>query len=359
MRAAVMRGTTLVVDTVKDPEPGPGEALVRTIACGICGSDLHTLQHGTEAVAAMRDMGVQRVMDLGRDVVLGHEFSAEVIDYGPGTERSIAPGTAVCSVPLVPRPAGIETVGFSNEIPGGYGELMVLAKELLLPVPNGLRPDLAALTEPMAVGLHAVGLASLSPADVPLVIGCGPVGLAVIAALKLRGAAPIVAADFSPARRALAVTMGADVVVDPAVASPYASWQQVAVARNAGEAAAPNLILPTEHPLRPAVIFECVGIPGVIDQIVRGAPPYARIVVVGVCMERDAFRPFLALGKELSLRFAFYYTPEEYAETLAALGDGRIDVAPLVTGKVGIDGVAGAFRELATPERHAKILVVP
>ena len=120
-----------------------------------------------------------------------------------------------------------------------------------------------------------------------------------------------------------------------------------------------NLLMPTEKPLRPAVIFECVGVPGVIDQIVRGAPSYARVVVVGVCMERDAFRPFLALGKELSLRFAFYYSPEEYAETLAALADGTIDVAPLVTGRVGIDGVAGAFRELATPERHAKILVIP
>ena len=107
------------------------------------------------------------------------------------------------------------------------------------------------------------------------------------------------------------------------------------------------------------MIFECVGVPGVIDQIVRGAPSYARIVVVGVCMERDAFRPVLALGKELSLRFAFYYTPDEYAETLAAIADGRIDVAPLVTGRVGIDGVPAAFDELATPERHAKILVVP
>ena len=198
MRAAVMRGAMLVADTLPDPEPGPGEVLVRTIACGICGSDLHTLQHGPEAVAGMRDMGVSKVMDLGRDVVMGHEFAAEVLDYGPGTERTFAAGTPVCSVPLLPRAAGIEALGFSNEVPGGYGELMVLSRELLLPIPNGLAPELAALTEPMAVGVHAVGLANLGPHDVPLVIGCGPVGLAVIAALKLRRASPIVAADFSP-----------------------------------------------------------------------------------------------------------------------------------------------------------------
>jgi threonine dehydrogenase-like Zn-dependent dehydrogenase len=97
----------------------------------------------------------------------------------------------------------------------------------------------------------------------------------------------------------------------------------------------------------------------VIEQIVRGVPSYARVVVVGVCMERDAFRPLIALGKELSLRFSFYYSPEEYAATLAALADGRIDAAPLVTGRVGLDGVPDAFRELATPERHAKILITP
>ncbi len=359
MRAVVMRGSALVVDTVPDPEPGQDEVLVRTIACGICGSDLHTVQHGAEAVAAIRDMGASRVMDLDRDIVLGHEFSAEVVDYGPATERSLVPGTPVCSVPLLARASGMESLGFSNEFPGGYGELMVLSRPLLLPVPNGLAPELAALTEPMAVGLHAVGLASLGPHDVPLVVGCGPVGLAVIAALKLRGAAPIVAADFSPARRAFAVSMGADVVVDPAARSPYAAWEEVAVAAAPEHAAPENFLLPTAAPLRPAVIFECVGVPGVIDQIVRGAPSYARVVVVGVCMERDNFRPMLALGKELSLRFAFYYTPQEYAECLAAIGDGRIDVKPLVTGRVGLEGVADAFRALASPERHAKILIAP
>ena len=359
MRAVVTRRAGLAVDTVPDPVPGPGEVLVRTIACGICGSDLHALRHGPALVGAMHELGARKVMDPGRDVVFGHEFAAEVLDWGPATERRLAAGTPVCSVPLLPRPDGVAAIGFSNDVPGGYGERMVLADELLLQIPNGLAPALAALTEPMAVGVHAVGLASLAARDVPLVIGCGPVGLAVIAALKLRGAAPIVAADFSPARRALAERMGADLVVDPARTSPYASWREVAVAATPAEAAPESFLAPVERPLRPAVVFECVGVPGVVEQIVRGAPPYARVVVVGVCMERDSFQPFLALGKELSLRFAFYYTPVEYAETLMAIAEGRIDVAPLVTGRVGLDGVPGAFAELANPERHAKILIEP
>src|SRR5205823_14421264 len=132
------------------------------------------------------------------------------------TQRTLRPGTRVVAMPLALGPEGVHGVGYSNDYPGGYGEAMRLCEMFLLPVPNGLSTDHAALTEPMAVGAHAVAKARLAPGDAPLVIGCGPVGLAVIAALRLRDVRPIVAADFSPARRALAERMGADVVVEPA-----------------------------------------------------------------------------------------------------------------------------------------------
>src|SRR5439155_662054 len=152
----------------------------------------------------------------------------------------------VVSLPLAAGASGVQAIGYSNDYPGGYGELMVLSELLALEVPNGLATEHAALTEPMAVGVHAVAKARLEPGDAPLVVGCGPVGLAVIAALALRGAEPIVAADFSPARR-----------------------------------------------------------------------------------------------------------------TLADIAEGRIPVAPLVTGRVGVNGVPGAFGALARPDAHAKILVEP
>ena len=357
MQAVVLRGGRLAVESVRDPEPGDGEVLVRTLACGICGSDLHAVKHGPTLKEVWSELGISG--DPTEAMVLGHEFCAEILDHGPGTTRRLAAGTAVCGVPFLPRADGLEFIGYSNRVPGGYGELMVLREELLLPVPEGLAPRLAALTEPVAVGVHAVNLGRLTSRDVPLVVGCGPVGLAVIAALRLRGAAPIVAADFSPARRALAERLGADVVVDPATTSPYASWLEAAVARTPEEAMPPSLVAPGAPPLRPAVIFECVGVPGIVDQIVRGAPPQARVVVVGVCMERDSFQPLYAIGKEIQVQFAFCYTPEEYAHTLAAIGAGRLDPEPLVTGRVDLAGVPGAFAELATPERHAKILVEP
>jgi threonine dehydrogenase-like Zn-dependent dehydrogenase len=111
--------------------------------------------------------------------------------------------------------------------------------------------------------------------------------------------------------------------------------------------------------LRPAVVFECVGVPGVLDQIMAAAPRASRIVVVGVCMEADTIYPMLGISKELALQFVLGYTPEEFAATLGHIAREAIPVAPLVTGRVGLDGVAGAFEALASPERHAKILVEP
>lgn len=358
MRAAVMRQKRIVVDDIPLPEPGPGEVLVKTLACGICGSDLHTLRHAERLVEAARRSGGPFVMDLSRDIVMGHEFCAEILDYGPETVRALKTGTRVCSLPLLLRPDGIRAVGYSNDTPGGYSEYMRLTEALLLEVPNGLPAENAALTEPMAVGLHAVEKARLGRDDVPLVIGCGPVGLAVIAALRLRGARPIVAAEFSPRRRELAELLGADVVVNPAERSPWQSWKEVAPWPDPDRAPQPPPWMPGP-PLRPAVIFECVGVPGVIDEIMASAPPNARIVVVGVCMERDHFEPMFGINKELSIQFVLGYTPEEFAATLFHIAEGRIPTEPLITGRVDLEGVAQAFEDLASPEHHAKILVEP
>ena len=358
MRAAVMRNRALVVADVPVPEPGPGEVLVRTLACGICGSDLHALKHADKFVENSRRAGNRRVMDLGRDVIMGHEFCAEIVEHGQKTTGALKVGTRVCSLPVLIRAEGPQRIGYSNDNPGGYGEYMRLSEALLLAVPNGLSTEHAALTEPMAVGVHAVAKARLEPDDAPLVIGCGPVGLAVIAALRLRGVRPIVAADFSSRRRELAVALGADVVIDPAHTTPWASWREAAVYRDAKRAPAlpPWIAGPA---VRPAVVFECVGMPGVLDELMAASPRGTRIVVVGVCMEPDIIHPMLGISKELNLQFVLAYTPEEFAATLRHLAEGEITASPLLTGEVGLDGVAQAFTDLASPEHHAKILVRP
>ncbi len=356
MRAAIRRGGQIVCDEIAELTPGPGQVLVRTCACGICGSDLHALQFPDVVRRLYEQAGVEHPMRADADVVFGHEFSAEILDHGPETRRKLKPGTLVTSVPRLIDRSGAHVVGYSNHFPGGYAERMLLNEQLLLEVPNGLSAVHAALTEPFAVGEHAVAAARLDGAGAALVVGCGPVGLAVIAALKARGFGPVIASDYAPGRRALAETLGADTVVDPATRSPHASWAEHGVP--ATRAARARLEMAGQRPGH-AVIFECVGVPGVLQGIMEEAPGSSQVVVVGVCMQTDHFEPGTAIAKELEFRFVLGYSGEEFARTLANIAEGRINAAPVVTGQVGLSGVAGAFAALATPGEQAKIMVEP
>jgi len=356
MRAAIMRAGEIQVDDFALPEPGPGHVIAKTMACGICGSDLHFLKHGQKLIDTERRAGGSMIMDLSRDVVMGHEFCAEVLDYGPGSERRFKPGNLVVSVPAVSTSDGPEVVGYSNTYPGGFGEQIILNAPNLLAVPNGLSAPLAAMTEPMAVGVHAVAKAQLEPRDVAVVIGCGPVGLAVIASLKAKGHGPVLAADFSARRRRLAEAMGADDIIDPAKVSPYGKWRDLGVPFNRRDLA---LAISSKANPRRAVLFECVGVPGVLAEMMDGAPAGSRIVVVGVCMESDHVEPAIGVVKELEVQFVLGYSAAEFAASLRHIAEGDFDVAPLITSTVGLDGVARAFKTLADPGHQAKIMIDP
>jgi threonine dehydrogenase-like Zn-dependent dehydrogenase len=338
MRAAVLReGRMVCRDDLPEPVPGPGQVLVGVRSCGICGSDLHFARYGAEVLSLTDEMagslGGGTNVDLDHDVFMGHEFSAEVLEAGPDTETFPA-GTLVTSIPVLISGKHIEPIVYSNKTLGGYAERMLLSAPLLLPIPNGLDHRHAALTEPIAVGLHAVNKSGIQPGDTALVIGCGPIGIAVIASLRVRGIESIAAADFSPKRRELATAMGAHQTLDPAQGSPFDT-------------------------VTPAVVFEAVGVPGIIDDVMRRARPGTRLVVVGVCMQPDTMHPFFAIAKEINVQFVLAYAPDEFADSLRAIAEGDIDVSPVITGDVGLEGVGTAFDDLADPERHCKILVTP
>lgn len=337
MKAVTMERGALKLTELPDPVPGKGEVLVKSIACGICGSDLHAARHTEDFVQTSRDAGGAFKLTTFNPVVMGHEFCAEIVDYGPGTERSVSPGSLVCAAPVLLREP-MEPVGYSDQIPGGFAEYMLLSEALMVPVPSGTDADLAALTEPMAVGLHAVNKAQLQGDESVLIIGCGPVGLAIITALKKSFDGVIIAADFSPGRRKLAESIGAHVIVDPAKESPY-QHREIRKDR--------------------LVIFECVGVPGMLDDIFMGAPQNAKIMVVGVCMQQDHIRPLIAINKELSLHFLLGWSMEEFSESLHRIADGSFDVAPLITSRKSLAEVPGAFDALATPNTEAKVLVKP
>lgn len=356
MQAVVMRDGALKLARGPIPVPGQGEVLVRTLACGICGSDLHCVTHGQQLIDNVRAVAGFELYDPSRPVIMGHELCAEVVDHGPGTRKAQAIGTRIVSPPFLLRDTPI-TIGFAGfDIPGGFAEYMILSEDLLIPVPNDVPNDMATLAEPLAVALHAINRAALGKDDVPIVIGCGPIGLAVIAVLKMQGIGPIVAADFSPSRRRMAERLGADIVVDPRETSPYDSWHSMAAADDPARIGRQTAMFPG-FAFRQAVVFECVGVPGIIQQVLAGAPPCSKVVVAGLCMEPDRFQPTYAILKEIDLVFCMAYSPQEYAECFANIASGKLDVGALITGHVGLDGVADAFTRLADPEQDVKIIV--
>jgi threonine dehydrogenase-like Zn-dependent dehydrogenase len=379
MRAVSCKATQLEVVERPTPVPDKGQVLIDVLRCGICGSDLHARHHCDDMAEVARETGYDDFMRSDQEVVLGHEFCGEIVDHGPGRRKALATGTMVVALPLLRRGTGVHAIGLSAAAPGAYAEQLVVQESLTVPVPNGLSPELAALTEPMAVGWHAVRRGDVKKRTVAVVIGCGPIGLSVICLLKAKGVRNVIASDFSAGRRALAAACGADVVVDPAQESPYASAADhghlvtLPAALDLAVGAMDKLQrlpVPWQHIWRAAealgatspkspVIFECVGVPGVIDQIITSAPLFSRVVVVGVCMGADQIRPAMAINKEIDLRFVLGYTPIEFRDTLHMLADGKINAAPLLTGVVGLEGVESAFAALGDPEAHAKILIDP
>lgn len=357
MKAMVLRGTSLAVEDVAIPEPGPGQVLARVRACGICGSDLHAARYMSSMMGGARKGGQRTWYDENPDapVVMGHEFVAEVVNAGPGAEQW-QPGARVTCIPVLLEPDGrYLSIGYSPEKPGAYGEYVVLSAPLLLPVPEGVSDLRAATTEPCAVGLHAVREAHMQPGESALVMGAGPIGLMTLLWLKKEGAGFVAVSDYSAERRALAEQLGADLVVDPATEDVAAA---VSAALGALGRTGETPYLAADATIAPDVVFEAVGVEGTLQQAMSLARLRGKVVVVGVCMLEDRIQPFTGISKQLTVTFVLGYTPQEFAETLAAFADGSIDTTPLVTRTVAVDELPAAFAALADP-RDCKIVVVP
>lgn len=379
MKSVICQNAQLRVDEHLKLEPSKGQVLLEVVRCGICGSDLHMQHHCDHMHNLASRVGFSGVAQSHQPFVMGHEFCGKVLDYGVKTRRKFKADTLVCAMPLLNvGNLGYQPTGLSPNAAGGYAEQVLVQSSLMFEVPNGLDADRAALTEPMAVALHAVRRSRIKSGEPAIVIGCGPVGLGIILMLKAAGVKTVVASDFSPNRRALATQCGADVVVDPKQDSPFASWKEFGLLGNVSDAInlgmdifgkIQSVPLPWWHawrvvdklgalPKRP-VIFECVGVPGVMQQILEGAPLFSRIVGVGVCMQSDKIEPALAINKELEIQYVIGYTPLEFRDTLHMIAEGQVNCAPLITGVVGLEGVSTAFAALRDPEQHAKILVDP
>lgn len=341
MRAAVFHaeGVPLAIEHRQTPTARPGELVLKVAYCGICGTDLHA----TEKNASPLEPGT----------VLGHEFAGVVAESAaPGWQR----GDRVIGLPLYEcgacRPLGgcrdrlgilcrqTRIIGLGADVPGGYAEYLALPAHNALRVPDTLDLRAAALTEPLSVGAHAVRLAGAMLGARVLVIGAGPIGLAVTAFARAAGARHLAVSEPDPVRRNRAAALGATASIDPAAEPVGTAFERIA-----GGA--------------PDIIFECVGAPGLLRQCIDLAPVHGRVVVVGVCRHEDAILPRVGIRKELSVQFALGYAREEFALVLDMLAAGRIDASALVSDVTGLDALPEMFESLRRPNPRAKVLIDP
>jgi (R,R)-butanediol dehydrogenase/meso-butanediol dehydrogenase/diacetyl reductase len=335
VRAAILQqpGEPLAVTDQPDPTPTSGEVVLRVEACGICGSDLHL----SDAYPLP-------------GVVMGHEFCGVVEELGPDVD-GVEVGDRVaglsittcgrCAACLSGRPRKCPSavmVGF--ERPGAFAEYVTMTARDLFRLPNTLDPQHGALIEPLSVALHTVDRADLEPGDDVLVIGGGPVGLAVAMWARQLGAREVVVSDPVAGRRELAETLGASTTVDPTKDDVGDAFEGVA-----------------GH--RPGVVIECVGVPGMIQHAVDVAAIDATVVIAGVCMAPDSLLPITPMTKELDVRFAFYYRARDYETTISMIDRERIDPLPLVTGEVSLDELPERFQSLKSPTTDCKVLIRP
>ena len=333
MRAVVMQGLhkPLTLETLPDPVPGEGEVVVRVGRCGICGSDLHMTEdeaYGTRA-----------------GDVLGHEFAGEVVARGRGVE-GLAMGDVVAVSPLKScghcdscRKGEVQWCeGFGLQ-GGGYAEYTVTRPNQCLRLPKSASLADGAIVEPLAVALHGVNMSGLQAGDKVLVLGAGPIGLAVAFWARRRGAAKVVIQDIVDWQQERALAMGADgFVVDPA--DPVGAAERAL----GGKA---------------DVVFECVGVPGLIAQAVSQVRNRGTILLLGLCTRPDTFNSFAMLSKEVRLVTSAFFTVQDFEQALDALASGAAEPRLMVTDTIGLDATPEVFESLKRRTHQCKVLIAP
>lgn len=339
VRAAVFRavGKPLSLEERQRPRAASGEIVVKVAFSGICGSDLHATEPS--------------LVPLEPGTILGHEFSGLVAE---STVPEWAPGDRVIGLPLrecdecrvigsCREDLGIlcprnRIVGMSEAVPGAYAEFVRLGARHALRVPETISLQAAALAEPLAVGAHAIRMAGSLTGRHVAIVGAGPIGLAAIIFAQYAGARSITVSEIDPAKRARALQFGATSVIDPAAEN----LRDVLVRRGL-----------------PEVIFECVGLPGLLQDCIAMAPVRGRIVVVGVNRGEEVILPRVAIRKELSLQFVLGYQKEDFTLVLDLMAKGSIDAQMLITRIISLDDLPATFEQLRHPGPYGKVLIDP
>jgi (R,R)-butanediol dehydrogenase/meso-butanediol dehydrogenase/diacetyl reductase len=336
------------LDDVPEPSAGAGEVVIAVGACGICGSDLHEYLDGPLYIPVRP----HPLTGVAPPVTLGHEFMGRVVATGPHV-RAIRAGDRVAVNPCllcgtcrwcrrgqVNHCARLATLGLSRD--GAFAPLVAAPAAGCHVLPPEVGDVEGAFVEPLAVTVHAVRRARLSPGARAVVVGAGPIGLLLLQVLRAKGAGWIAVVEPREERRRLAQALGADHVVDPQAQDPVR-----AIAEQTAEE-------------RAELTFECVGSAAAFASAVRLTAKQGRIVLVGLVPAAAPVNLLQLLAHEKEIVGSSAYV-DEFPEAIALLAAGRVRVAPLVTGQVPLaDALDGGIGALRRPDAgHVKILVIP
>ncbi len=333
MRALTVAGAAVEVTTIPDPSPGPGEVVIGVHSCGICGSDVHAVEHGRAAPGQ----------------VLGHELSGTVVALGKGVEGwhvddrvAVNPLGACghceeCARGLSFRCNALPNLGLSA--PGGFAEYVRASASQLQAIPEGTDTEDGAHAEPLAVALHGVHLACAGAGTRAVVFGVGAIGLSVIIALRALGAEEIVAVGRSAVRRRAAEAVGADLVVDSSAVDLEGFFAE---RQGAFDAA-----------------FECSGAEAAFGLLLGALASDGTLVELALSDQEVPVSLGDLLHRNLHVVGSCAFSPAEYAESLGLIAARRVDLAPLVTARLGLAEAPAAFVELRHPKELVGALVQP
>jgi threonine dehydrogenase-like Zn-dependent dehydrogenase len=319
------------LDPAERPVPGSNDVVLKIKACGICGTDLTFIKRG----------GIPQPG--GKPMPLGHEAAGEIMHVGAAVE-GLHVGQRVVLNPMR-TPA---LVGSGGPEGAFTEELLVRGARLddsLLPIPDDLPYDVAALTEPLAVALHGVNRSEARPGDKVVVFGCGPIGLAAVLWLVDRGVNEVVAVDISPERLERARALGAVGTVNPATENLRARLLA--------------LHGPARTLLRDAVgtnaYIDAACAPNIVSDVVSMARAHARLVVVAAYRDPVQLNLGAMLTTEMTITTAMGY-PTEMPQVLAALPRLREKVASMISHRYCFNSVIEALGVAGTGA-SAKVLI--
>jgi len=334
MKAAVIRQDDMNLEDVPTPQAGPGEVLIKVKYCGICGSDVHRFAAGGFPDGA----------------ILGHEPYGVVVEAGKGVtewqggERVVVIAYEPCRKCRWCRQGEYQLcldkywIGLGTN-PGAFAEYVKAYSAMVLRVPDQVNDREAALTEPLAVALHAVRTAHINVCDTAVVIGAGPIGLLATQCLRVAGARAIGVVEIAPLRAELAGRLGADQVF-----SPDCDDLAAEVVRCLGS--------------EPDVVFDCAGAVPTLQIAADLVRPGGKIMLVGVSMKPVPITAIAWGRKEAEMKACIAYR-DEFPMALDLIARGKVDVEPLISDVISLEDVGRTIKGLQKPHDQIKVLVEP